>query len=267
MRLLLVLLVSLVCISSIPLIHAEDRFNTMRVIHKDNPTVCIMEPTEELQVRYYSHLLQIAFDSVMEWQTDMYNFTDGDWYMPMRLYDYEDHFDKDVRDFPECDVFIEYADINPGDVVNSSALAYTSFDFSRSVHQYSYVKIYVQAEKISSNIAFCLGCNEGLAKADITSKKSHEYLDQETIRKIMLHEIGHALGLGHYIEDKDKNNNESSIMYPYMKAFGIDNSGAEIELADKIMMREMYHKDGFGGHAGFTPKYFEINSLLKDFYA
>ena len=265
MKVLLVLLVCLVCVSSIPLSHSvpnTDRYETMKIYHADNPKVCIMEPVDELKERFHSYMLKETFDAVMEWSSTMKRFSGGDWYMPIELHEYKDHFDKSVRDFTECNIFIEYEGVNDGSVVTSSALAYTSFDFSNSRQKYTYIKVYVQAEIISNKIILCVGCD---SLPDLKSKKDMVYLLREDIRKIVLHEFGHALGLGHYIEDRDKTNNQNSIMLPQMTPFRTDNNEAGIYFIDKAVLVEIYSSDGFGGHNGITPKYFEIASILKDY--
>ena len=264
MKILTVLLVLLVC-TSMPIASAEDRFETMRHEHIDNPTVCIMEPDEELQIRFYHYLLHEAYNTVMEWQTEMTEFSQGDWYMPMILVEYENHFDRHVREFPQCNVFIEFDMHNTGDVVNSTALGYTAYDFSNSRHHYAYIKVYVTAEKLTSKASICIGCNNNdIAEAQFKTTKNHEYLEDYSVKKILLHEFGHALGLGHYVEDKDKTNNQDSLMFPFMSAFSPDNKNAKIELIDKILLVQMYSFDGFGGHQGFQPRYFEISDLLRD---
>jgi len=266
MQVFIVLLVLLVSTSGILSASAVDRFETLRITHEDNPRVCIMEPEPELQIKFQGYLLQETYDAITDWDNEMTKFTNGgNWLIHMRLFEYEEHHDRHVNDFPECNIFIEYAGINNGDVVGPTALGYTSYDFSKSIHKFSYIKIYTQAEKTLRQLSFCLGCEPGLAEAKFKTNIEYKDLTRADIRKILLHEFGHALGLGHYMQDRDKSNNIPSIMYPSMNAFDDKNKDSKIEFVDKVMLREIYHSDGFGGHYGFTPRYFEIDSLLRDY--
>ena len=80
----------------------------------------------------------------------------------------------------------------------------------------------------------------------------------------MLHEFGHAIGLGHYIEDKSRNNNVSSLMYPSFDPFDT-NDEIIIEPIDLQMAVEIYNADGFGGLYGNAPKFIGVDYLKNRF--
>ena len=99
----------------------------------------------------------------------------------------------------------------------------------------------------------CIGCDDN---DDIVLTLEQKPLPSDTINRIIMHEFGHAVGLGHYIEDVISNNNIPSLMYPMMNPFG-QNSFA-IENIDKEALKKIYNEDGFGGMSGEKPYYFEI---------
>ena len=116
--------------------------------------------------------------------------------------------------------------------------------------------VYTEALKETGNVSICIGCDEKPEQSlEFTSEM--EELDENAIKRIIRHEFGHALGLGHYIEDKDKSNNVDSLMYPVMDPFG--QNDVYIEEIDKIILREIYGADGFGGYEGFSPKFFKLH--------
>ena len=73
-----------------------------------------------------------------------------------------------------------------------------------------------------------------------------------------MHEFGHALGIGHYIEDMDSKNNLPSLMYPNLNPF--KENSFELEELDKEMLRTIYNDDGFGGLHGNVPYYYIIET-------
>jgi len=256
------LLSILILFSSLNTASAEDRIYSMRLAHADNPTFCIMEPSSDLTEIYHEYLLKTTFDAVMEWQTEMNQFTEGDWDIPVFIYEYEEHFDKDISWFPLCNIFIEYEMKNMSDVVSSSALGYASYDFSKSWHKWSYIKIYATAEQETTRFSLCIGCEP--KTSEIIQEKNHKLLDRDTVRFIILHEIGHAIGLGHYIIGLDSKSTDT-IMLPALKPFAVENKDVKIGLIDKLALVEIYGKDGFGGLEGSSHiEFFSVNDLLKD---
>ncbi len=235
---------------------AMDHYETTRMVFKNNPNTCIMEPMPELQERFYNELLLTTYESVRMWTIEMDHFTNGNWYLPMQIIAYEEHHNKLISDYRECNIFIEFDKHNPGTRVQSTALGWTAYDHSKSVHPYAFIMIYTEALKETGNVSLCIGCDDELEQSLEFSSEMQE-LDERAIKRIIRHEFGHALGLGHYIEDKDKSNNVDSLMYPIMDPFGYND--IYIEEIDKIILREIYGADGFGGLHGFSPKYFKLH--------
>ena len=251
----LILVISLGLFGGVISAFGEDRIETMRIFHKDNPNVCIFEPSSELQERFHDSLFRYSVESVLIWQNEMEQYSNGDWTMPIFYYEYGEHVDKFPEDFPLCNILIIFEGLNDGTgIVNSTALGYAHFDFSHSNHQWAMVVVYTKALVETPVVSVCIGCDDVPNKIDI--KQEARDLPENSIRYIIMHEFGHALGLGHYIDDRTKFNNHVSLMYPIMKPF--EENDLTIGFVDKEALVKIYGKDGFNGVYGFTPSGYVI---------
>jgi len=256
----LILIISLVSFFSLGSVFAEDRIETLSMEHRDTPTVCIMEPSPNIQDRFHSGIFNMTYESVNKWSSDMIDYTGGDWYMPIQYHEYETHFDKTPEDFPGCNIFIEYRQYNGVDGKphkSNTALGYTAFNHSKSWHQYSYVMVFFEIPQENPKISLCIGCDKD---PTISVEVKHVELPDLTINRVIMHEFGHALGIGHYIEDNNKSNNVESLMYPTLNPFS--ELSIDISEVDKEMLVKLYYKDGFSGAYGISPYYFEVSELI-----
>ena len=198
----------------LPTSYGEDTFKTIgnNIWHKDNPTVCIAEPEPSLHEKFYGGVLYDAYSTVKQWQNQLIDYSGGNWFMNVKFFDYEYHNDKHADDFPQCQIFMEFEEYSGND-----ALGTTSYNFANSTHQYVFITTYLKhIEK--PQVALCIGCDEELPQ-EITIDMNPVYMPYPAIKMIMLHEFGHAIGLGHYIEDKTRYNNVTSLMYPSFDPF------------------------------------------------
>jgi hypothetical protein len=201
----------------------------------------------------------------MQWQTELNEYSEGDWYIPMRLVEYEKHSLLHTSDYTPCNIFMEYEYINVGqDLDNLSALGWTMFEFSKSSHQWAYIMTYLNAFDNKNKISLCIGCaDEGELPTIEQEELKIKEIPPTAVKRIMLHEFGHALGLGHYLEDANIANNELSLMYPTMFAF--DHTEPRIELVDLEVLRYIYNSDGFGGQQGFVHgHHIEIDEVIDN---
>jgi hypothetical protein len=248
-----------------PQAYSEDTFKTIgnNIWHKDNPTVCIAEPEPSLHERFYGGVLYDAYYIVKAWQNDLIDYSGGNWTMDVKFFDYEYHNDKHADDFPQCQIFMEFEEYSGGD-----ALGTTSYNFANSTHQYVFITTYLKhIEKPS--VSLCIGCDGdnnrlGNVPYNVEIDLNPVYMPYPAIKMIMLHEFGHAIGLGHYVEDKSRNNNVSSLMYPSFDPFDT-NDTIVIEPIDLQMAVEIYDKDGFGGLYGLAPKHIGVGYLVDRF--
>jgi hypothetical protein len=255
-----IVLALLILTSGLNFAYAEDVLETLRMVHKDNPTVCIFEPEPIIQERFHKDVFHSTADSVLIWGNEMTQYTGGNWYMDIKYYEYEHHADKLPTDYPECNILIVYDKINTGDYsVKETALGFTSFDFSNSGHQYSMILVFLEAFEEIPNINICIG--ECDFENGVDFEKNPRSLSENAVKKILLHEFGHALSIGHYVDDVEKDNNEYSMMYPSMQPFS-ENS-LEIGQIDKEILKKIYGADGFGGLSGHSPYHYKISELVR----
>ena len=255
MKVIIIVLISFcLIIGSISSVSGDDRLETMKMFHKKNPTVCIMEPNPVIQERFHDEVFMMTVQSVLTWENEMKSHTGGNWHMPMKYIELERHDDKRAQDFPECNIFIVFEELNNGEFVKKSALGFTKYNFSHSNHQWVLVVVYLKSVVEQQNVSICIGCDD--VPNEVSIKLEYKDHPENSIRKIILHEFGHALGIGHYIEDMDKFNNNISLMYPSMNPFKENN--LTIGFVDKECLSKIYGKDGFGGIYGFAPAYYEI---------
>jgi predicted Zn-dependent protease len=243
--------------------YAEDTMNTLGFEHRYNPVTCIMEPPPNIQDKFHDTMFAMTYESVRLWSTEMYDYTGGNWYIPMRYYEHEEHFDKTPDYFPECNIFIEYRQYNGSDGnphKSKSALGYTSFDFSKSSHQYAYVMVFFEVTQENPKITLCIGCVDK-PETEVTVNIEYIPILDEAINRIIMHEFGHALGIGHYIDDDTRLNNEDSLMYPTLDPFGTNTY--TIEVLDKEVLIFLYHEDGFNGIWGTPQRTVLVNDLIQ----
>jgi hypothetical protein len=279
-KLLWILICTLFIFGLFGIAHA-DYIETMGggIYHKENPMTCIMEPEPELQERFYGSeegiegvsdgILILTIDTIYEWSSSMRDYTENaphfkevGWYIPTKLVPYEEHHYLMVYDYPDCNIFIEYSKENTGQHIdNKSALGYTQIDFSKSKHQWVYVMIYLDSIDVDQKIHLCIGCDNKEQKLEIKVDVNSKPMPKESIHKILRHEFGHALGIGHYIEDQADGNNVDSIMYPNFNPFKPIVYDT-IPIADKEVLRQIYQNDGFGGLKGYHPKSITIQEII-----
>ena len=84
-----------------------DYFDAVNIRYNDNPVTCIFEPEYDEQY-FNSNQLHAVFTGVKEWENTLTRATGGDWYIPLVVYEWEDHVDKDVHDYMNCDIFITF---------------------------------------------------------------------------------------------------------------------------------------------------------------
>jgi len=178
------------------------------------PEVCIMQPPKTL-IDYYEYQDEIWY-GIAVWEeglnemSAMFQPDKGySWELKILEYEYEKHVDKDVTDFIQCNIFIVFEGFNEED---EDTLGVTTFDYANSRHKYSVITIYAIQNHKPADINITPNPDEW-----IDSAKVLDPINVNTMRQIIAHEMGHALGLGHYYAGLD--NPSRSVMEASMSTW------------------------------------------------
>ena len=257
----IVLIVSLVCFFSLNSAFSQvdltpyDKYENLKIKHSTNPNLCIFEadPTFTSNWKEIETKTKIA---VYYWEASLHAVTGGNWDINiLPTVPFEEHENAMAEDYPMCNIMITFEDHNP----DTNALGTTGIDFASSNHKYTFIRVYLNAadlQKIEINIGELKNDEE----VTITFENNRKPLPMNTVRNIIMHEIGHGLGLGHFFGvDQEK-----SVMRPSLEPFSDDEWN--VQLVDIKMLIELYGEDGFGGNGlPYNPNacYFTQDSQLE----
>jgi len=224
----------------------NDKYEYLGIRHDTRPQVCLFEPNPtHVDWNYWKNVEFESWKAVLDWQLEMQTFLpDGDWTMSIHsTVPYIEHWNKTPDDYRHCTIFLTYEAFNEDP--ESSALGITGIDFSKSSHKFTYIVVYLHAVSNTNIVLNFEDANKdpetGLTKFEINLDRVE--LPLQTVYNIVLHELGHGLGLGHY-ESNAPNGYERSTMTPSLKPFK-SNEVFEIKIADKFMLGYLYGVDGY----------------------
>jgi hypothetical protein len=214
-----------------------DYFKTINLRFIDNPNVCIFEP--EYDEDYFnSEMIYSVFSGIKEWETTLEKSTKGDWYLPIYVYQWEEHIDKEVHDYLDCQIIVSFEQTNDGSRVGNSALGYTYFDHSWSKHKYAHIVIFT--ETVRANQVIDIGTIQDGQKIVINLQT--ERIPNSDIHHIMKHEFGHSIGLLHHY-NSDISDDKRSVMDSTFEAF--KDYYMPIQPRDVHAIVELYGEDGW----------------------
>jgi len=242
--LLIVFSLSTVSIASVfGQLPTADKYENLGIRHDSRPNVCLFEPNPtHVDWDYWKAVEIESWKAVLDWQVEMTEFLpEGDWSMYIHsTVPYEEHWNKTPDDYRHCNIFLTYEAWSEGR--EDMALGLTGIDFADSRHKFTYIVIFLHAEE-RNNIVIDLGSmkenNEGKYEFVFDKKQ----LPLNTIYNIVLHEVGHGLGLGHYWSTQEDDYKRSALI-PSLKPFDED-INFEITIADKFQLGRLYGLDGF----------------------
>jgi len=212
----------------------SDNLETLKVRFDKTPEVCIFDIDPEVSDSARTHEILTRL-SVSSWSDALFKeYPKGNWEIIVHdSISWKDHKDKAVEDFPHCTIMVVFESLS-----GSEALGTTSINFSNSNHKFMVIQVYVDYVDRSHLIV-----NNG--KADWAIEQVNEY----TLQSVIIHELGHAFGLLHYINSspipKDMEGIEVSVMYPHLRI----NYGdiVEIKSPELQMMGKLYGEYGWEG--------------------
>ncbi len=211
----------LVITSNLQPVFAEIFYPTTNVRLKGPSTYCIITPTNEIAENKNLIWVKLTKDSVLDWEKNLKDVEIGN----------DSIWDMYVKEIPNadddsCDIKIEFKD-KPG--ISDTVAGYFSWPPGKIV-------IYYLQPQLCSGLIPCY--DDKTLKSD------------DAIYAIALHEVGHSLGLDHYVSDDNDLNkkwhtsNESppSAMIPTIPRIA---SLLQITELDIQKVREIYGSEGF----------------------
>jgi hypothetical protein len=219
-----------------------DQFKTLGIKHQSIPLTCIFEPHPAITDKR-DEIIQAAENAVQLWEDKLLEYSpNGNWPLYTTVVPIELHHLKTAWDFPSCKILIsfEYAS-------TETSLGYTGISFHKSSHKFTHAVIFLNAFEVIPKVQITFG--DGGGTSEMKEKIVVNKLSTPVIQNIILHEYGHALGLGHYkvtnAPVSDTPWLTRSAMYyainPYNDAL------MEPKYVDIMMLEKIYYTDGFGG--------------------
>tara|TARA_R110002020_G_scaffold326056_2_gene541779 strand:- start:439 stop:1341 length:903 start_codon:yes stop_codon:yes gene_type:complete len=248
---IVLLVCSLSIVSTVSTVPAQlpdegsDRYEYLGIRHDTRPQVCLFEPNPTHVD--WDYWLEVEYESkraVLDWQLEMTEFLpEGDWSMYTHsTVPYIEHWNKTPDDYRHCTIFLTFEAFNEDP--ESNALGLTGIDFSKSSHKFTYIVVYLHALEHTNIVLNFDDAKKdpitGLTKFEINLER--QQLPLQTVYNIVLHEMGHGLGLGHY-ESLSPNGYKRSTMTPSLQPFS--DQVFDIKIADKFMLGYLYGTDGY----------------------
>ena len=244
-KILAATIIILVLSSSVSTVNG-DMFKTLKLKQDTRPSVCIFEPSTETTDNW--ELLKVAtLMGIYSWEIKMSKaYPDGDWGIKVHdVIPWEEHEHKAASDYKQCNIMINYEKEN--ELENSSAVGTTSIKFNNSNHKYMFINIYLEHISSPSNSKIIIG--EG-STGTFTITLNKIVLTPNLVRNVVLHEMGHALGLEHYHISSPLKPGEHGIdrssMY-YSININDNEQTLEVKQPEILLLKEIYGEDGWLG--------------------
>ena len=238
------LLISLLLLGIFTNAYAEhkvvDVYQNLKLKHATSPNVCIFEADPSITDNW-KEIETATRSGILAWTQSLESMSSG-WYMNVKdTIPWAEHANLSTEDYTQCQIFIDYGYNGGGAAVGTTAL-----DFSKSWHKFTYITIYLTAEEKAPKINVCLGTCE--KETGVSTEKILKEFPMNTVRNIVIHEFGHAIGLGHYHSQDKLKGFEKSAMNPMIKPFSEDVWG--VKANDINMLVKLYGSDGFNSRDG-----------------
>lgn len=250
-----------ILLTSVSTAHA-DVFETLKLKQDNRPSVCVFEASPEITDDW--DLLEVAtLMGIYEWQIKLYDYyPNGDWTIDVHeTIPWEDHQHKFAKDFDYCNIMINFEKTNEQ---KKSAIGTTSIVFNNSNHKFMFINIYLEHPTTSKNVKITIGEE---TTGTFTVGIKNIILTPNQVRNVVLHEMGHGLGLLHYeitnpLKPGEHGTDRSSMYYSI--DLNDKEQWLEVKLPEILMLKEIYGEDGWLGSspAWIVKSCTIINNLL-----
>lgn len=233
-----------ILLTSVSTAHA-DVFETLKLKQDNRPSVCVFEASPEITDDW--DLLEVAtLMGIYEWQIKLYDYyPNGDWTIDVHeTIPWEDHQHKFAKDFDYCNIMINFEKTNEQ---KKSAIGTTSIVFNNSNHKFMFINIYLEHPTTSKNVKITIGEE---TTGTFTVGIKNIILTPNQVRNVVLHEMGHGLGLLHYeitnpLKPGEHGTDRSSMYYSI--DLNDKEQWLEVKLPEILMLKEIYGEDGWLG--------------------
>lgn len=220
--------------------------------------VCIYEPEEEKLKEYEDEILGGALLAIDNWNEQLKGY--GDNYEIETIYISETmHKDKIISDFLYCNVHITFwVDRLDDEQVLDSALGIT-WNFGRMMDRdMTIIEVYPILVREFAIVES--GKSYTTEELEAITIESEIFIDSSGVYSVVLHEFGHAIGLGHLCQEP-YGYKMTSAMVPQFDVF---TEILEISGYDLAAIYVKYGPDGWAGDTNFIQDKYGAPSPLFD---
>ena len=213
----------------------NSKYETLKLRHTTNPYVCLFEVNPDIYNDWVG-LKYITISAIEEWILKLeYAYPNGNWTVLVETISWEDHENKTVFDYPQCNIMINYEKSS-----NSKTLGYTALNFNTSWHKFMFINIFLESQKNITKIVI----GNDMSTSTVNMVKQSYPLSENTIKNIIIHEFGHGLGLGHFNLNRSMMGYTQSVMTPTIKPFN-ENQVLSVTYIDLVMIGKIYGENGW----------------------